>query len=603
MTRARPKASYKGAAAALSLAIGTLASLASASRAEAQTIPQPPTREEIQRGLGQDSDTQRGRAVTVDGAIERAPCPLADPQFADITLRLDRVEFANLSVVDPAELTQTYAEYVGRDVPVAVICEIRDRAATYLREKGYVAAVQVPPQQIDQGVVRLDVLMAKMAAVQVRGDAGPSEKLLARYIDKIASQPVFNVFEAERYLLLARDIPGLDVRLSLRPTDGQPGSVIGEFAVVRTTVFADLSVQNLGSKQVGRFGALGRIRFAGLTGLGDETMVTAFTTLDFREQQVLQGSHEFRLGSEGLTIGGDFTYSWSDPSLPGPDNFASDTLVAGVHATYPFIRTQASNVFGTLGFEYIDQQVDFAGIPLTEDTLSILYARLGASQISAASISGADGYSAIEPKWAISASLELRQGIDIFGASQGCGPGLVRCSAPGYIPPSRVEGDPTAFVMRADMRFDYRPDPKLALSLAPRVQYAAHPLLAYEEMSGGNFTVGRGFDPGAVIGDKGIGVRSEVAYGSLVPPEPTASAFQPFMFFDAQWVWNEDAAFNGLNPQDIYSIGGGLRATIRNMARIEALLAVPLNKTDFQTQTGGVRFLFTVTMQLAPWNL
>ncbi len=560
------------------------------------------TREEILRGRQDQQVPSQGQPLGIDSEIERAPCPLASPEFAGITFQLARVEFTNLGPVDAADLNSSYSDFVGQTVPISAICDIRDRAATYLRAQGYVAAVQVPPQQIDQGIVRLDVLMARMAQVQVRGDAGPSEPLLRRYIEKISSQPVFNILVAERYLLLARDIPGLDVRLALRPLDGAPGEVIGEFAVVRVPIYADLTVQNYGTQAVGRYGALARLRINGLTGLGDETTLSAFSTLEFREQQVLQASHDFRVGGEGLTLGGDFTYSWSDPDIVG-GNFSAETLVAGVRATYPIIRSQASNLFGTAGFEYIDQSVDFGPLPLTRDTLSVGYVRLLYGAIAPASVTGRDGFSAIEPQWAFNAGLELRQGMDIFGASKGCGPALARCLLPGAIPPSRIEGDPTAFVLRADARIDYRPDPLVLLSFAPRLQYAPDALLSYEEISGGNYTIGRGFDPGAIVGDSGLGFRAEVAYGSLVPKDQASTAIQPFAFFDALWVWNKDTAFNGLNPQRLFSAGAGLRATIGNAARADLLVAVPVYDSGLLNRPEDVRILFNLTLQLAPWNL
>ena len=116
------------------------------------------------------------------------------------------------------------------------VCEIRDAAATILRRKGYLAAVQVPAQRIENGVVRFDVLMAKLVAVQVRGDAGRAERLIAGYLERLTGEEVFNEREAERYLLLARDLPGYDVRLTLRPAGTAPGEVIGEVTVVRTPV-------------------------------------------------------------------------------------------------------------------------------------------------------------------------------------------------------------------------------------------------------------------------------------------------------------------------------------------------------------------------------
>ena len=46
------------------------------------------------------------------------------------------------------EMRGTWADYAVSEQPVAVICEIRDRAATLLRDNGYLAAVQVPTEMI-----------------------------------------------------------------------------------------------------------------------------------------------------------------------------------------------------------------------------------------------------------------------------------------------------------------------------------------------------------------------------------------------------------------------------------------------------------------------
>ena len=191
----------------------------------------PPTREEIQRDQLDQRLRARGDAVSVEGAIERAPCPLANPQFANIRFTLREAQFSGLGPVDPAILRDSWATFAGQDMPVAAVCEIRDRAATALRRAGYLAAVQVPVQTIENGIVKFDVILARVSDVQVRGEAGPSAAALQKYIDKLTGQPVFNIDDAERYLLLARDIPGLDVRLTLQPAPrdagAQPGDVIG----------------------------------------------------------------------------------------------------------------------------------------------------------------------------------------------------------------------------------------------------------------------------------------------------------------------------------------------------------------------------------------
>ncbi len=546
----------------------------------------------------------RGEAqpLAVEGGVERSPCPLNDPQFANVRFTLNDVTFSGLISVDPATLDPSFRDYVGKEVPVAVVCEIRDRAATILRQAGYLAAVQVPPQKIDAGSVRFDVLMARMTAVQVRGNAGPSERLLQKYIQKLVDQPVFNINVADRYLLLARDIPGLDVRLSLRPVSaesgGQPGEVVGEFNVVRTPVYADVQIQNFGSEEVGRFGGLARVRFNGITGLGDETVLSVFSTADFKEQQVVQAGHEFRVGSEGLTLGGNFTYAWTKPDLPGGLRVKSETLVAGAYATYPFVRKQDRNLFGTIGFDHIDQNTDTLGVRTNEDTLSVAYARMDFSQIEPGSISGRGGYSAFEPKWAVAGSLEVRHGLDILGASEGCGPGFVNCIGQVIIP-TRADGDPTALVVRAQAKLDYRPTPLLAFTLKPRVQYSPDALFSYEEISGGNYTIGRGYDPGTIIGDSGYGLQAEVAYGSLLPETVDGIAWQPYVFLDGMAVWNKNVPGD---PQKLYSAGGGIRATIGRQASLDVTAVVPLKRAGFQTRRDSARALVTLTVQLAPWR-
>jgi hemolysin activation/secretion protein len=595
MTRLR--ATFRTTALAASFAV-----FMSSLPAWGQSSVATPTREEIQRGVIDEALKGQAQPLSVDGEVERSACPLAGPEFSDFRFTLKSVDFTGLISVDPASLRSSYADYVGQEVPVAVVCDIRDRAAAILRSDGYLAAVQVPPQTIDQGNVRFDVLMARMTAVQVRGNAGSSEGLLRKYIEKLAAQPVFNINTADRYLLLARDIPGLDVRLSLRPVSaesgGQPGEVVGEFNVVRTPVYADINIQNFGSEAVGRFGGLARIRFNGLTGMGDETVISGYSTSDFKEQQVLQVGHEFQVGGEGLKFGGIFTYAWTKPELAGGFDIKSETLVAGAHASYPFVRKQSRNIFGTIGLDYIDQRTDILGTRANEDRLSVAYARLDFNQIEPDSISGRDGYSAFEPKWGVGGSLEIRQGLDILGASQGCGPAFVNCIGQTVLP-IRADGDPTAFVIRGQAKIDFRPTPLLAFTLKPRLQFSPNALFSYEEVSGGNYTTGRGYDPGTIIGDSGYGLQTEVSYGSLVPDSVESIAIQPYLFFDMMGVWNKNIPGD---PQKLYSGGGGVRSTIGQQASLDLMAVVPLKRAGFQTRRDSARALLTLTVQLAPWR-
>ena len=224
----------------------------------AQSTPQavPPTREEVTRPVASLPAPQS--RLEVEGGIERAPCALDGPEFRSIHFVLRGAEFDGLQGLTRAQLAATYAPFMGRDVPISTVCEIRDRAATILRDAGYIAAVQVPEQRITDGIVRFQVLMAHLTQVRVRGEATGAETVLASYLNQLTKRPLFNRYEAERYLLLASDLPGYTVRLTLRPAGTAPGDVIGDVTVQRLPAYADFIVQNGGSKALGRWGGLRR---------------------------------------------------------------------------------------------------------------------------------------------------------------------------------------------------------------------------------------------------------------------------------------------------------------------------------------------------------
>jgi hemolysin activation/secretion protein len=570
--------------------------------ASAQAPPRPPTREEIERGRPPPPPAQPPR-LTVEGGIERAPCALDDERFRAIRFTPRAVSFEHLRGLSADALRSAYEPFLGTEQPIAMVCEIRDRAATLLRDAGYVAAVEIPEQRIADGNIRFDVLMAKLVAVHVRGEAGRSERTIARYLERLTKRDVFNRFEAERSLLLASDLPGLDVRLRLRSAGAGPGEVVGEVSVVRTFGLVEANVQDLGARELGRWGGLVRAELYGLTGLGDRTSLALFSTAQTHEQQTLQVGHEMRLGAEGLTLSGDFTYSWARPSLPGPNlHVRARTLLATAAARYPFVRRQAASIWGGIGLDLVDQDVSVAGLPLTRDRLRIGFARLDFQAADRRSFGERAGYDGAEPLWRIGGSVELRRGLGLLGAGRACGPGFARCVGPGLVPPSRLEGDPEATLLRFEGGAEYRPLLRLAVALGVRAQVTGEPLLAFEEYAAGNYTIGRGYDPGTLLGDRGVGVQAELRYGSLLRARGRAFALQPFAFFDAAWVGNEDRLFAPGGPQHLASVGAGLRASWQDRARLEVMLAVPLNRAGLLGARPDPRLLVSLTTRLLPWR-
>jgi hemolysin activation/secretion protein len=543
-----------------------------------------PSRDEL-GGITRAPAVQPPR-LAVSGGIERSACALADPQYGAITTTITAVSFKGLKGVTAADLEAAWKPFAGTPQPIAVLCEIRDAAATILRAKGYLAAVQIPVQRIENGEVRMEALYGRITAIRMRGETRGAERKLLAYLGRLTRDEVFDRNKAERYLLLARDLPGYTVQLTLRPAGTAPGDLIGEISVLREAYVADFSVQNLASAATGRWGGQLRAQAFGVTGMGDATTLSYYATSDFREQRIAQVSHEFRPGSQGLLIGASLTYAWTRPDLgqsSGGAALEARTLLASLYGRYPLGRTQAGDLWLGGGFDLLDQDTTLI-VPLSRDRLRVLWARLEFNRTDLTQAA---------PAWRLDGSLEVRQGLAGLGATPSC----LAAACWTSVPSSRFDATPAATVVRAEGEYE-RALGRFSLAAHPRGQYAFRKVLGFEAFAPGNYTVGRGYDPGAITGDSGLGISTELRWPQWGIGHSNASVIQPFVFVDAAWAWDRGAG----KPQRLSSFGGGIRGDFGNRFRLDASLAVPLDRDVFTGRKPAPRLLVSMTTRLVPWR-
>lgn len=563
--------------------------------AQAQGMPSVPVTREALDPVPAEPQQTRPR-LTVEGGIERAPCALDDAAFDAIRITLSKATFNNLGPVAAEGLADTYADYIGNEQPISVLCSIRDAAATKLRAMGYVAAVQVPVQRIENGAVAFEVLYAKVVSLHVTGRPGRNARLIEAYLSRLTDGQVFNRFAAERYLLLARDIPGYDVRLALKPAGSGAGNMIGEITIRSIPLVVDFSGQNYGSASTGRIGGQLRATFHGVTGMGDRTMLSAFSTSDFTEQQIVQASHDMLLGGNGLRLGAHVIHAWTRPSLgPTIPDVKARTLYANVEARYPLVLKQAFSLRAAAGLDLVNQNVDFGGLPLSKDRLRVAYGRLDTEAIDLKGVgpNGAVG-------WKFHASLELRKGLDLLGASPNCTPNPAICGVPGFVPPSLAGGNPGAFVVRGSARLDLMPLRGLTVQLAPRFQYSKDRLFSFEQLSAGNYTIGRGFDPGAAVGDRGYGIQTEVSVDEFSLSARSRTTLRPYGFVDTAWLRERGGGVQRF--QRVVSAGAGVRLNLGAFGHLDLTAAAPLSKLSGETKRRPARLLVAFTKTILPWR-
>ena len=117
----------------------------------------------------------------------------------------------------------------------------------------------------------------------------------------------------------------------------------------------------------------------------------------------------------------------------------------------------------------------------------------------------------------------------------------------------------------------------------------------------GNYTVGRGYDPGTLLGDRGIGAQFELRFGSIIPTSTRKMAAEPFLFFDAARVSNDNGDFLPRGQRSLTSIGAGVRGTWLGFG-FDTAVAIPLQRTGFADRKPDARLLFSISRRLFPWG-
>jgi len=486
---------------------------------------------------------------------EPGPCPLAS---SSLNFKLTAVTFNGAAAVPPDELAKAYEGYLGRDVPVSVLCEIRDRASTILFNQGLFARVEIPAQRIAEGHVTLDVIEAYIASVRVQGDDSGAQSKVEDYIEMLRGMKPFNIKLAQRYLFLASDVPGVIITATLRPAGKGRGAIELVITVRHAKpVDAVANVQNFGSQTTGPWGALERVDLNGFTPFGERSTIVAYETLDIAKQRVIEAIEEARIGSDGLM--GHISFSWGE-THPGSTLLANhlfgQSYVVKPELSYPIVRMRSENLWVAGGLEAVDEKINSFGARLTQDRIRVFYLRANGDYSWRDVIPGK-----------IWGNVELRQGAGILGASPVGDPFL-----------SRNKANPDAFLVRGEGFLNADPFPWLSLTEHVAGQYTAVPLVSYEQQSIGNLTIGRGYDPSAVVGDRAVASATDLR---LTPPVPKSWPVNGsvYGFFDTAHVWN--LIKGGLNPSwTVRSVGAGVTVDILSKLHIETTYAHPMDKIN-----------------------
>jgi hemolysin activation/secretion protein len=510
----------------------------------------------------------RARPNDIFVAPEPGPCPLRD---STLTFQLKSVAFSGAVGVAAKSLDQASRTQVGKTIPVSSICDIRDRAAAILFSHGILARVEIPAQRIADGQLQLDVIEARIAGIRFHGDAGPAQAKVEGYLEHLRGLAPFNLNVAQRYLLLAADVPGVQIQAAIRPSAEGRGAVDLDVTISRRILAVAANVQNYGSQTLGPWAGLARVDVKGLTPYGDQSSLVVYSTSDLVEQRVAQLIEEFRPWDRGLILRGSVSYAWTRPGgVLAPLKLDGNAIDAEFSANYPLLRTRRINLNASGGLAIVNQNTDFSGGgALIDDKLRVFFARLD----------GTARKSLLGMPFEGEAGFEVRQGINALGASKVGDTAL-----------SRANGDPQALVGRADGHASLAFTSWLQGYVGYQAQYASQPLLSYEQTAVGNLTIGRGYDPSSVTGDRGAAAAAEARLTPFrLPAGFSASAYT---FYDLAYVEYVDNS----QKTTVRSAGAGLRISAPQGVDIDVFYADPFDKpTPSASSKPPARVMLAIT--------
>ncbi|MBS0469837.1 MAG: ShlB/FhaC/HecB family hemolysin secretion/activation protein [Proteobacteria bacterium] len=430
-------------------------------------------------------------------------------------------------------------ELAGKMFSLADLLNVADEIERDYREQGYLLVrAYVPPQRVNDGIFTINVVEGHIGNVTVQGGDSRTRDYVRNYLRRTRIEKPLTTSTIERGLLLSNDIPGVAATGVLRPSPDTPGASDLVVDIAQPPVTGGLAVDNRGSRFSGIWTVAGDVEFNSI--FGADQLAASVTVSPSSFEQVA-GSVRYRtlIGNGGLigSLNASITHGEPGSTLSFAD-ILTDSYAVGPRLTLPLIRSRSETLLLDGGFTF--QQADiFAGSPsvkISHDQWRVL--DIGGSYQS----NGIFGTSGI---WTL--TFDVAQGLPILGATH--------------------NGD--LFASRVGAQFDFTKVAlfsRLGLPLggnfsalfSAQGQYSFSRLITGEQIAFGGNQIGRGYDPGAITGDHGLGGSAELRYDWRFQ-DSFVKAIQPYLYFDAAQTWYRFDPTGTLKDQNIDSVGGGIR--------------------------------------------
>lgn len=315
-----------------------------------QAAPTPPTPGQVQSTLP---------AAPVSPEVKTAPLVQTPaPVIGEVpsggpTVTVTAFNITGNTVFSTEVLQQQIASYVGKDLTLAGLYAAANDLTKFYQAHGYgIARVTLPEQQLTEGRVTLQVIEGRLGAVSVEGNTRTRTGVILRQGGAVQGGDVYTDAAMDRAALLVNDLPALQAQAVL-----QPGSVFGTtdlvYKVTEDKAYSgQLSVDDYGRPDVGRWRLNGEADIASPTGSGDRLTANVTHTED---DQLNFGalSYSLPLGPAGGRL--NASYNQSRYHVTGAFSIL-DLVGTGKNGSLSYqdalVRTHDHSFFMGLGFQH-----------------------------------------------------------------------------------------------------------------------------------------------------------------------------------------------------------------------------------------------------------
>ncbi|MDN2698655.1 ShlB/FhaC/HecB family hemolysin secretion/activation protein [Janthinobacterium sp. SUN073] len=264
------------------------------------------------------------------------------PGGATVVLR--SLKLTGNSVVAEEALRAVLGDVTGKTFDLAGLRGLAQRITDFYQASGYpFARAILPPQDLEHGDLRIDVIEGRYGAVQAECDDSALAQQATAFLDGLRPGSVITSGPLERATLLLDDLPGIQTNATMRPgTLAGTGDLIVQVARDQR-VRGDIGLDNAGSRYTGKNRVRANVDINSPFLLGDQLTVRALLS----EEKLWLGSlgYSLPLGASGLR--GNVAYSHTSYELA--KEFASlhangTAKVASAGLSYPILRSQKANL-------------------------------------------------------------------------------------------------------------------------------------------------------------------------------------------------------------------------------------------------------------------